>query len=77
MKWNWDYDLPDDWKPATDAEWEWFLVRKLNYGDTKGVTKTVIRKYFPAIKHRLDPGICALFENYFNHEADIITKARA
>ena len=77
MRWNWDYDLPKDWKPTTDFEWEWYLVRKLNYGDYEDLTRTIIKKYFPNIKHSLDPGIRALFENYFNHEANTITKARA
>ena len=77
MKWNWDYDLPDDWQPITDKEWEWFLVRKLNYGDYGGLTRAIIKNYFHAIKPQLDPSIRALFENYFNHEADTIPKARA
>lgn len=62
--WNWDYQLPNDWKPTTDAQWEWFLVRKLNYGDVAGLQREVIQRHFPNIKERLDPGVRAMFEYY-------------
>lgn len=45
--WNWDYHLPKDWQPATENEWEWFLVRKLNYGDLTGLKKTLSHNTFP------------------------------
>ena len=48
--WAWDYDLPDDWKPKTDDEWEWYLVRKINYEDLEGLKKAHLEKYFPAIE---------------------------
>lgn len=64
--WNWDYDLPKDWSPKTDEEWEWFLVRKLNYGDLTGLRKAVIEQHFPKIKTQLDPGVRAMFEYYLS-----------
>ena len=61
---NWDYDLPKNWKPKTAAEWEWYLVRKINYNDLKGLNKETIKQYFPNIKRLLDPGKQILL-NYF------------
>lgn len=61
---NWDYDLPRNWKPQTPEETKWYLVRKINYGDIKGLDAETVRKYFPAIKTKLDPGKRALFEDF-------------
>lgn len=61
---NWDYDLPKNWKPKTDEEWVWFLVRKINYNDLKGLKKKAIHKYFNKIKNKLDPGKREIFEYY-------------
>ena len=63
--WNWDYDLPKDWQPKTDAEWEWFLVRKLRYSDFEGLTKKVIAKYFPHIRKRLNPDMETMLARFF------------
>ena len=52
----WDYDIKNNWQPQTDTQWEWFLVRKINYGDLKGLKRDIIAKYFPKIKRLLDPG---------------------
>jgi len=52
----WDYDIKNNWQPQTDTQWEWFLVRKINYGDLKGLKREIIAKYFPKIKRLLDPG---------------------
>lgn len=62
---NWDYNLPKNWQPKTAKEWEWFLVRKINYGDFKGLKAGIIKKYFPKIKNKLDTGKKMLLENYF------------
>ena len=62
--WNWDYQLPKNWKPKTDEEWEWYLVRKINYEDLKGITKDKIAQYFPAIARYLDPGKRIIIEHY-------------
>ncbi len=67
---NWDYNLPPDWKPTTDKEWAWFLVRKINYDDFKGLRRETIQKYFPAIKKLLDPGKRAMLEHFFTNEAN-------
>ena len=60
----WDYDLPKNYQPKTPKEWEWFLVRKINYGDFKGLKKTVVEDYFKVIADKLDPGKKAMLENY-------------
>jgi len=70
MKWNWDYHIPDDWRPTTDGEWEWFLVRKINYGDYEGLDRIILKKYFPKIKKRLDPGKVAMFTYFLHHETN-------
>ena len=64
--WNWDYDLPKNWQPKTDAEWEWFLVRKLTYADFEGLKKADVTKYFPRIKMRLDPATRAMLDHFLN-----------
>lgn len=63
----WDYDLPDDWQPTTDAEWEWFLVRKINYNDLTGITKKRLEKHFPYLTQELDPGKRILIEYFLTH----------
>lgn len=63
--WIWDYDLPQDWQPKNPRQWEWFLVRKINYSDLEGLNRTVLKKYLPQIKRYLDPGKRAMLENFF------------
>jgi len=61
----WDYDLPKNWQPKTDADWLWLLERKINYGDFRGLKATIIKKYFQKLKRRLDLGKKIMLENYF------------
>lgn len=61
----WDYNLPKNWKPKTESQWLWYLERKINYDDWKGLKKEIIKKYFPKLKKRLDPGKRIMLENYF------------
>lgn len=63
---NWDYDLPKNWKPKTDEEWIWYLTRRINYGEFKGLKKEIVKKYFPKIKKFLDQGKRLMLEYYFN-----------
>ena len=63
----WDYQLPKAWQPKTNQEWAWFLVRKLNYGDFRGLKKTTVKNYFPKIKTYLDPGMRAMLEDYLTY----------
>lgn len=63
----WDYNLPKNWRPTTDREWEWFLVRKINYDDFTGLRKETVKKYFEKIKKYLDPGKRAMLENFFEY----------
>jgi len=60
----WDYKIKN-FKPKTEEEWQWFLIRKVNYGDFKGLKKEVLRRYFPKIKDKLDPAKKKMLEIYF------------
>lgn len=62
---NWDYDLTKKWKPKTKRQWLWYLERKINYDDWKGLRKEIIKKYFPKLKKQLDPGKRKMLEIYF------------
>lgn len=62
--WVWDYKINKNWKPKTDEDWQWFLVRRINFGDFKGLKKEMLRKYFPKIKKWLDPGKRDMIENF-------------
>ena len=64
----WDYDISKNWRPTTDLEWQWFLVRKINYDDFKGLTKKIVKKHFPRVKKWLDPGKRAMLENFIKNE---------
>ncbi len=61
----WDYHLPKNFKPETEREWFWYLARKINYEDWKGLKIGVIKKFFPRLKKYLDPGKKLLLENFF------------
>lgn len=61
----WDYNLPKNWKPKTERQWLWYLERKINYDDWKGLRKKIIKKYFRKLKKRLDPGKRKMLEIYF------------
>lgn len=66
----WDYNLAEDWKPRNKRQWIWYLTRKINYGDWKGLEKSTIKKYFSDLKEKLDPGKRKMLEYYFQREAD-------
>lgn len=61
----WDYNLPKNWKPKNEKQWLWYLERKINYDDWRGLKKEIIKKYFQKLKRRLDPGKRAMIEVYF------------
>ena len=63
---NWDYVLPKNWKPKTDEEWVWFLVRKINHNDLTGIPRKILAKFFPEIKKVLDPGKKVILEYFLN-----------
>lgn len=65
----WDYDIAKNWRPTTDAQWQWFLVRKINYDDFEGLNKKIVKKYFEIIKKLIDPGKRAMLENFIKNEA--------
>ena len=62
---NWDYNITKNWKPKTEGQWLWYLERKINYDDWKGLKKRIIIKYFPKLKKRLDPGKREMLKIYF------------
>ena len=64
----WDYNLPKNWKPETEEQWLWYLERKINYDDWQGLKREIIKKYFPKLKKRLDPGKRKMLEFYFSHK---------
>lgn len=61
----WDYNIPKNWQPDTAAGWIWYLERKINYNDWKGLQPKIIKKYLGRL--RLDPGKKLLLKAYFNH----------
>lgn len=68
-KYLWDYELPKNWTPQTKTQWLWFLERKINYGDWRGLKAEIIKKYLPQLKKRLDPGKRMMLELYFKKYA--------
>lgn len=62
---NWDYDLPKNWQPKTDYEWRWFLERKINYDDFKGLNMRKVKQYFGKLK--IDQGKRLLLKAYFKY----------
>ncbi len=62
---NWDYDLPKVWQPKTERQWLWYLERKINYDDWKGLKADMIKGFFPKLKKRLDPGKREMLKHYF------------
>lgn len=62
--WVWDYKINKHFKPQSKKEWEWFLIRKINYGDFKHLNRETIKKYFHKIKAKLDPGKKMMLENF-------------
>jgi hypothetical protein len=58
----WDYKLPKNLTPKNDFELQWYLIRKINYGDFKGLRAVLIKKYWGEIKKYLAPGKRLLFE---------------
>ncbi len=62
----WDYNIKNNWQPQTQQQWEWFLVRKINYGDFKGLKKEIVAEYFPKIKKLLDHGKRKMLEHFLN-----------
>lgn len=58
----WDYKLSKGWQPKTRHEWLWYLERKINYDDWKGLEGWMLKKYAPSLK--LDPGKRLLVRAY-------------
>jgi fibronectin type 3 domain-containing protein len=64
----WDYKLPKNWEPENDFEWQWYLIRKINYGDFKGLKIALIKKHWRKIKKYLTSSKRLLPENFFKYE---------
>lgn len=59
----WDYRIPKNWQPKTDADWRLYLERKVNYDDWKGIPTQRLLEYFPRL--HLDPGKRIMLLNFF------------
>ncbi|MDO8626143.1 MAG: hypothetical protein Q7K39_01640 [Candidatus Magasanikbacteria bacterium] len=59
----WDYKITKNWRPKTAPEWRWFLERKINYGELRGLDPLMIKKFLP--KLHIDPGKKLALVNYF------------
>lgn len=66
---NWDYNLPRGWQPKTERQWLWYLERKINYDDWKGLKADIIKNFFSKLKQRLDPGKREMLKEYFKKYA--------
>ncbi|MDP2909669.1 MAG: hypothetical protein Q8N69_01185 [bacterium] len=73
---NWDYDLPKNWKPETKLQWLWYLERKINHDDWKGLKRKMIKKHFDQLKKKLDPGKRKMLEIYFKKYGKSSTSAK-
>ncbi len=62
----WDYDMKksDISKPKVKI---WYLNRKLQFGDIKGLKKTDLKKYFS--KLNIEPSLKELLKNYLAKNA--------
>ncbi len=69
----WDYDLPKNWKPKNEKQWLWYLERKINYDDWRGLNLKIIKKFFNKLKKRLDPGKRMMLENYLKRYGNSYT----
>lgn len=63
----WDYQLPKNWQPKTDTEWEWLITRCINYGDLKHIPKKKLTQLLPKIKLHLDVGKRLMYEDYVSY----------
>lgn len=62
---TWDYDIPKNWQPTTDYEWHWFLERKINYDDFRGLNMEKVKQMIDDIK--IDEGKKLMLKAYFKH----------
>lgn len=60
---TWDYQIPKNWQPQTDEEWLWYLERRINYDNFKGLEIDKVKQYFNRLK--IDEGKRLMFEAYF------------
>ena len=70
----WDYRIPKNWQPKTDADWRLYLERKVNYDDWKGIPQEKLLEYFPHL--HLDPGKRLMITNYFTIYGTYTTPAK-
>ena len=68
---QWDYQtIKEGWLPRTETEWLWYLERKINYDDWKGLKKEWIAKRWKNLQRRLDPGKRAMLGEYLGTNYD-------
>ena len=62
---TWDYKIPKNWQPKTDYEWHWYLERKINYDDFRGLDMEKVRQMINDLK--IDEGKKLMFQAYFKY----------
>ncbi len=62
---NWDYNLPKNFQPQNDYQWRWFLERRINYDQFRGLDIKQVKRYLPTLK--IDEGKRLLLKAYFKH----------
>ena len=68
---QWDYHIAQDaWMPRTETEWLWYLERKINYDDWRGLKKEWILGRWENLQKRLDPGKRVMLGEYLGKNYD-------
>lgn len=62
----WDYDMEKSNLSEPKAK-IWYLNRKLQFGDLKGLKKSELKRYFP--KLNIEPSLKELLKNYLAKNA--------
>lgn len=63
----WDYTIEKNWQPETRDQWQWYLTRKINYDDWKGIKPWMLEQYGRTLK--LDEGKRLLIRAYLEQYA--------
>lgn len=58
-----DYKIRKNWKPEKKEEIIWYLERKINYDDWRGLKPELVLKYLNELK--IDPGKKLMLVAYF------------
>jgi hypothetical protein len=61
----WDYTVNRNVKPADKAGQIWYLERKINYDDWRGLDLKAVRRHFRKMK--IDPAKRVLLKTFFKY----------